>query len=160
MHQRKLKNVALSVRDIAWAAGFLEGEGCFGDNHGSPVIAASQVQREPLERLIINFGGSLHHYSANHNQRKYSYGGAIWMWRICGSKAAGMMMTLFSLMSPKRRIKIRNILKRWKKQPGYGHNRRDNVCKKGHRYTRYLSGRKRCLPCGNIAYINKKGRKK
>jgi len=43
--------------DIAWVAGFLEGEGNFhADELRSVSISASQVQRAPLERLQALFG--------------------------------------------------------------------------------------------------------
>ena len=49
--------------DLAWAAGFLEGEGCFGyyfhrpgARNGSLHLNASQKEREPLDRLREIFG--------------------------------------------------------------------------------------------------------
>jgi hypothetical protein len=46
-----------SMIDIGWIAGFLEGEGCF--TKGRPNIAASQVQKQPLVRLVSLVGGDL-----------------------------------------------------------------------------------------------------
>lgn len=56
-----------SAEEIAWAAGFLEGEGWFayrGSRGGQPTdkmrVGAGQVNREPLERLQRMYGGRLH----------------------------------------------------------------------------------------------------
>jgi hypothetical protein len=58
--------VAASQEDLAhaWAAGFLDGEGCFyayPNNRRSYValITASQVVREPLDKLHALYGGSV-----------------------------------------------------------------------------------------------------
>jgi hypothetical protein len=39
--------------DLAWAAGFFDGEGCFSftDRTGYATVAVGQVEREPLERF-------------------------------------------------------------------------------------------------------------
>lgn len=51
--------------DIAWAAGFFDGEGCIvlHSNGSSPVLRlrldVGQVDRRPLEKLVAIFGGSI-----------------------------------------------------------------------------------------------------
>lgn len=50
--------MSISLVQLGWAAGFLEGEGSF-TNGGSPCVSAGQVQREPLERLSALFGGRI-----------------------------------------------------------------------------------------------------
>lgn len=47
--------------DLAWAAGFLEGEGSFCiRSNGRWFLGAGQVDREPLERLQALFGGNIY----------------------------------------------------------------------------------------------------
>lgn len=67
--------------DCAWAAGFLDGEGCFtitvhkkGRNF-IPGIIAGQVYGEPLEKLHGLFGGSI----------TITTGGFL-RWEICGAQ--------------------------------------------------------------------------
>lgn len=92
-----------TVKDIAWAAGFLEGEGSFVAKHGkSQVVAAVQVQLEPLLRLQEIFGGAItaRQPAVGLGKQPLNY------WRACGARARGVMMTVFSLMSPRRKGQI------------------------------------------------------
>jgi hypothetical protein len=94
-----------TTRELYWAAGFLEGEGCFSSyDRGGRVrnmqVTAVQVQRHPLEMLQEIFGGSLK--SANY--------GTCWRWGTYGPRARGVMMTLYKLLSPKRQSAIRLAL--------------------------------------------------
>jgi hypothetical protein len=43
-----------------WAAGFLEGEGCFRFDSGYVVIVTAQKEREPLDRLQAIIGGRIY----------------------------------------------------------------------------------------------------
>lgn len=72
--------------DIAWAAGFLDGEGCFtltkqsGKTHESQRalhISASQVRLEPLVKLEELFGGKVKKHS-----RKTMKGTTIYVWLL------------------------------------------------------------------------------
>ena len=104
----------MTTNELYWAAGFIEGEGCFlYPPGGTQIVEVRQVQKEPLERLahIFNTHGSV--ISGKRDSR-------IWRWTISGCKARGIMMTLYLLMSPKRQNKIREILQAWKKAPGSG----------------------------------------
>lgn len=89
-----------TTRDLAWAAGFLEGEGTFGFYSHSQSIRAPQVQREPLERLQRFFGGTV-------TARKNPY---LNVWTVCGPRARGVMLTLYVMMSPRRREQIKAAL--------------------------------------------------
>jgi hypothetical protein len=91
-----------TVADIAWAAGFLEGEGNFDINHrklgkhASHVVRATQKNLEPLYRLQRFLGGSIT------TRRKDGYG----EWRTYGVRARGIMLTLFSFLSAKKRSNV------------------------------------------------------
>lgn len=90
-----------------WAAGFLEGEGTFyamarNGKSGQPItaacrVAASQVEPEPLVRLLVNFGGRLD-YVDNSRQVKQGYRGDnpqnIYVWSCEGGRARGIAMTI------------------------------------------------------------------
>lgn len=110
----------IDIKNIYWAAGFLEGEGCF--QHPKHVcVRATQKQTEPLNRLKFLFGGSL--YPA------YTTPG--WpSWSLTGEKAAGLMMTIYSLMSPIRKKQINTALCKWKIQRLSTRN--GKYCTKGH----------------------------
>ena len=97
--------VPRSVRD---AAGFLEGEGSFG-YYGSPRVSAAQVQKEPLDRLLDLFGGRIWRRTTMGFSAK-----PIWVWQPSARQSIGVMMTLFSFMSPKRQDEIKCVLEKWK----------------------------------------------
>lgn len=99
----------IKLTDIYWTAGFLEGEGCFSfvEKKKYPGrydirVAAAQKQRQPLERLQQLFGGSIYDSAR------------ISCWTMQGRKAIGLMMTLWPVMSPRRREKIEDVIEKWK----------------------------------------------
>ena len=92
----------MSLTDYAWAAGFLEGEGCFRKNGGSQCVVVPQVNMEPLVRLQAWFGGRI--------GRTHTREFPINTWTVTGSRARGVMMTLYSFMSSRRKEQIRRAL--------------------------------------------------
>lgn len=77
--------------EIAWAAGFLEGDGTFTRKR----VSGYQKTTEPLERLQTIFGGTLREY-----QRGY------WEWFATGARARGVMLTLYTFLSERRRKQL------------------------------------------------------
>ena len=99
--------VSPSIMDVAWAAGFLEGEGSFFAQAGKwAQVSATQVQREPLDRLASFFGGRVW----ERKSRRVSWQPTHW-WRICGPRARGVSMTVYPLMSPRRQGQILSMLR-------------------------------------------------
>jgi len=92
----------VTVKDLYWAAGFLEGEGCFSAMPSkSGHIEACQVNLEPLTRLAEIFGGNVVKRKGR-NAKASDY----WDWNISGSRARGVMLTLFLLLSNHRQAQI------------------------------------------------------
>ena len=94
-----------SLRNLEWAAGFLEGEGSFSplDTTGGTVrVRAVQVNPAPLHRLADFFGGSVKLTTAVAGKRS-----PIHYWQVCGARARGIMLTVYLLMSAKRQSQIR-----------------------------------------------------
>lgn len=116
----------IATADLYWVAGFLEGEGAFMALHNRPklasgkgrtsywvpVVDASQVNREPLERLTKLFGGILCSVKGSGVRQDF------WNWRLNGRKGIALMMTLWTLMSKRRRDQIALAIERWKSNPG------------------------------------------
>jgi hypothetical protein len=102
----------ISSFEIGWTAGFLEGEGSFLFNKGSINVVASQVQKEPLERLVKLYGGALYDYEIRNKRAN-----PAWRWCLSGPAAVGLMMTLYKRMSPKRQAQIESALHEWKARP-------------------------------------------
>jgi hypothetical protein len=86
-----------TTKDIAWAAGFYEAEGCCR-RIGAGVTV---TQKDPwaLNRLRNLFGGSLgkEHGGCRH-------------WYLTGPRAVGFLFTIFMFLSPWRRAQIRNCM--------------------------------------------------
>ncbi len=93
-----------SVRDIAWAAGFIEGEGHFRPRSQ---VTAVQVDMEPLARLASLFGGSIVPHTREENKHGWQ---ASWTWRASGARARGIALTLFPLLSARRQAQIRRMI--------------------------------------------------
>lgn len=121
-----------TMLDLYWAAGFLEGEGSFraqsykkksGNGRGwvERRIDACQVQREPLERLHAVFGGRIMlrtdaQVSVLADGREIHNRQPRYVWYVNSARAGGIMLTLYSFMSPKRREQIRTALSAWKRK--------------------------------------------
>lgn len=141
----------LRTRDLEWLAGFLEGEGCFdvSKRYGSVRITACQVQRWPLEKCEALVGGRINGPRQQRNpnaQPRYD-------WGLSGIKAAGLMMTLYTLLSPRRQWQCRKALNLWRSRQTA--TKYQKFCKRGHPFTTenvYNSERQRsCKLCHNVA---------
>lgn len=95
-----LPSLKSSPADIAWAAGFLEGEGSFAAKRRALAVygeaSAPQVNLEPLERLQAMFGGSI----------RPAAGGSIFVWRACGELGRAVMRAVYPWMSKRRQAQI------------------------------------------------------
>ena len=137
---------------LAWASGFLEGEGSFvGASRGQITVSASQVQLEPLLYLQKMFGGHLRQYA----HRTRDMGQPYHRWTLNGSHAVALAFTLYTWMSAKRRQQIKRMVERWKAMPGRNNSLKTH-CPRGHEYTpentyRYAtSGRRACRTCIHV----------
>jgi hypothetical protein len=94
-------SISPTMLDIAWAAGFIEGEGGFGTNGHSCGMQAKQVNPEPLFFLRAHFGGTI----------SYTPQRDIYAWTINGARARGFMMTIYAMLSARRRVQVRFALR-------------------------------------------------
>ena len=149
--------MSVSIRDIHWTAGFLEGDGSFlfGTNR-TPLITAAQVQRWPLEKLQCLYGGKIN-LTIYKNRPKWSN---IYRWSLTGERAAGLMMTLYPLMWTRRRGQILLALGGWKAAPVPKKYR--THCERGHEYTESNTYRhensRQCRQCMRIYDQNRRSR--
>lgn len=101
-HKTPKASKSPTLRDLAWSAGFIDGEGHINwtDANTSPRITAAQNSPELLKRLQDNFGGSITSPKAH----KWS------VWTAYGSRALGIMQTLYPFFSAKRKDEVRKVL--------------------------------------------------
>ena len=142
----------LTMSSLYWAAGFLEGEGSF-DGRTAQVTATQAESPEPLYYLQSMFGGTIH--QRRHGLKPHHK--AQLKWSVSG---AGVMMTLYNLMSPKRRGQICRALKIWKSRPAHPRYRRH--CPQGHPYspenTSIYNGTRSCRLCRTTRELNRRFR--
>lgn len=136
----------LTIGEIYWVAGVLEGEGCFTLRDGRPYIYCGMTDRDVVEKLkdTLGLGRVSGPFIRTIIQHK-----PISVWTLSKQKeAAGLMMTLYPLMGKRRQQKIREILQAWK-----GNGISKTHCKYGHELTKenvYVNGNtgaKRCRIC-------------
>lgn len=118
--------MGVETTDLHWLAGLLEGEGCFTLKSSQyptasgfktsfiPTIQLNMTDRDVVERaaslMRLRVGGPY-----MHNKKKNAK--PMFYIRAGGRRAAGWMMTLYSLMGKRRKEKIYQILSAYNKIP-------------------------------------------
>ena len=91
--------IRMSEQDLVWLAGWLEGEGCFSNNTGSPSVAAVSTDLDIIQRVHSLLGaktiGTLNLYDNKHKKRCYRS-------VVYGYKAYTLMKQLFPLLGLRR----------------------------------------------------------
>lgn len=118
----------ITAKDVHWLAGFLDGEGYFGKKGRSIAMSVSQKDEWHIRKVQSLIGGKAYH-------RPNASGAWYWRLDIGGPRAAGVMMTIYTLMSPRRQERIRECLEFWKRDGRGAHNAVKTHCKHGHEFT-------------------------
>ena len=104
----------ITTNQIYWIAGLLEGEGCFGLSYDNkyPNIKVGMVDLDTIEKArdIMCKSAKIIHEKRKQEWKDYFKFG------IHGTKAIEWMMTLYPLMSNRRKNKIKQCLVGWKSQ--------------------------------------------
>lgn len=91
--------------DIAFMAGFYEGEGhCRRNATASECIMVGQKNPDIFYSLRDLFGGSIRKEKIRN----------FFIWHLCGTRARGLLMTIYKFLSPYRQEQIKKVLK-WHK---------------------------------------------
>jgi hypothetical protein len=96
-------SVPYSKEGLLWAAGLLEGEGSFHRGTTTEVVSCAQVDTWVTDKLLKLFGGSLY-------RKRNTSGSEQVQWQVNGGRARGLMMTLYTLLSPRRQAQIARAL--------------------------------------------------
>jgi len=103
----------LSPRNLSWFAGIMEGEGYFGiRKSGGLTIEVTMTDKDVIDRVasLFSFG--------TRSEKTLPSGKIAYWWGVSKqSAAAGLMMTLYSLMGERRQKKIAECLAHWKATP-------------------------------------------
>jgi hypothetical protein len=100
-----------TMMDIAWAAGIVEGEGTlYRNGRDSTFVTVCQKDRWILDNLRDRFGGSVKLWERK--EGKSYKAGLYWHWSISGSRARGLIMTIYTFLSPRRKEQAKFALGR------------------------------------------------
>jgi len=101
------------VRDLDWAAGFLDGDGCFSVSKGVGTdyhysVICTQMRIDCIVKLLCLFGGTI----SRHKRGKDTYNPTVldYQWRVTGPRALGVAMALYQLMSPYNKGRILKLV--------------------------------------------------
>ena len=101
-----LTEYGISTEELAYIAGFFDGEGCItsGGRRCSLAISASNTDKQPLEFIQRIFGGSI--YECLPKKLKWS---TVYNWRIGGAYALIVLESLLPYLIVKRRQALLGI---------------------------------------------------
>ena len=89
--------MTIKMIDIGWTIGFLEGEGSFTLCGIDPRVQATQVELDPLNKLVELFGGTIYAKKPNGFGKK-----PVSSWVLRSGHAIGLMMMIYPRMSTRR----------------------------------------------------------
>lgn len=106
----------ISVKEIAWVAGLLEGEGYFGVNNASPRIQLAMTDLDVIEKARDLIGKN--QIISTYTQEGLGKDGHLrkpkYTLTITGQIAIEWMMTIYTFMGTRRKAKIRHLIDFWK----------------------------------------------
>ena len=128
----------VETKDLYWAAGLFEGDGCFSiQKHSCPMASVDMTDYDVVKKIADLLHGKLSGPHIRKSQvRSINGQKPIWSARWYGSKAVGLMMTLYSMLGQRRQGRIKEILDEWKSTRTFV--RRDALsrkCQKHHKHS-------------------------
>ena len=101
------------IEQLHWAAGLIEGEGCFSYTSQSPVIHVGSTDLDVLQDLH-NFLHCGNVHGPYKRIKRFPNAKPFYQFVASGTMAVGWMLTLYSLMKSRRRSQIQKVVKRWR----------------------------------------------
>lgn len=96
------------IIEIAWLAGFYEGEGCCTIVNNQFTLMIGQANREPLDKIKRFFGGKVYQ-TATHPTS-----GTVYYWKVNYERAEGIAFTIFTFLSIEKKSKIVSMLAKYR----------------------------------------------
>ena len=101
--------MAVTVRDVVWLAGLLEGEGSFFSYRNSPTISVNMTDKDVVEKAAALLRSKVYTCNPGSPDRKIPYSATAH-----GSIAISWMMSLYQFMGERRKINIKDTIDAWK----------------------------------------------
>ena len=103
----------ITTKDIAWFAGFYEGEAYVVCTKTQSIsIEICQVNKEPLIKCMELFGGFI-----GFKRGKTHF--QVYRWILKGHQAFGLLMTIYSLLSERRKSQVKKVFDVHKHKSSY-----------------------------------------
>lgn len=143
----------ITTRELAWAAGLFEGEGCFyiSRRPSYPSAALEMTDEDAVKRFASAVGVGLTHLHAN---RGFGMSPKpLWRWQTNGfEKVQAIVGLLWFGLGERRRTRAKEVLAGHRNTLRLGEaNRRKTHCPHGHPYdadnTCRCRGGRHCLTC-------------
>jgi hypothetical protein len=99
--------------DVAWLAGLLEGEGCFGVRKNAvggavtPFVQLQMTDQDIVERFVVLTS------AAPMRSRELPSGKTAWSAGVTCRKAVAVMAAVLPMMGQRRSAKIKDAIARW-----------------------------------------------
>ena len=104
--------MGIEVKDVAWLAGLLEGEGCFSlKKEKYPRISLGMTDEDVVIRAASLIKVRVYHHKN------------VWSFHVHGAYAIQWMMTLYPFFGKRRKEMVVSIIKFWKE---YTYSRSSN----------------------------------
>ena len=89
---------------VAWAAGFFEGEGCISNVRKSQSISLNNTDKDVIERFIsiVKYGNLIGPYKSNGTKHKHTHK-PYWMWAVAKKSEVKRILEMFLPYLGKRR---------------------------------------------------------
>lgn len=94
--------------DIAWAAGLIEGEGCFTKHTGHPYLLLDMTDKDVIEKLYSIFPNGTIRGPYNHKNKPHHK--PRWRFDAFGTKCITIMKAVYPYMCERRKQKIESLL--------------------------------------------------
>jgi hypothetical protein len=156
----------MDVRELAWAAGLFEGEGCIAVNvsphhHGvQPIATLTMTDEDSVQRFVAAIGmGSVRSYPAKGSRK------AIYCWRVGSLEGVQQVLCLLWFgLGTRRRQRAREVMRAVVEDRARPRapRKRPTHCKNGHEFTpenTYVWSRDGSRQCKSCAYARKRLRR-
>ncbi len=153
----------VSIKELHWLAGIMEGEACFGlrgtgKSYTYPVVELYMTDKDVVDRAIsvLEKAG----VKVKAGTRSFAKYNPKWKlqhaFKLYGTNAVQCMMTLYPLLGIRRQEACAKAISGWKSSKGRDWNKRvDGLCRRGHDVTGLdgytpPNGRLQCRKCKNL----------
>lgn len=103
----------MTLREIMWLAGLLEGEGCFGLNGGTRKTRTPRLNVSMTDKDVVEHVARLFRSRVQHRVRGAHYKD-VYTTALYARNAVAWMLTLYPLLGMRRRQAIRKSVTHWR----------------------------------------------